>query len=83
MLKKIAVYGAGGFARETAWLVQSCSKELIKYEVVCFIDNNEPSHGTFLNGIPVIGLENARSQYLGAKIVTAVVGVPAKPFVRG
>jgi sugar O-acyltransferase (sialic acid O-acetyltransferase NeuD family) len=75
MVKKIAIYGAGGFARETAWLVQSCSEESIKYEVVCFIDDNEASHGTFLNGIPVISLENARSQFPGAKIVTAV-GAP-------
>ena len=61
MAKKIAVYRAGGFDRETAWLVQSCSEESIKYEVVCFIDENEASHGIFLNGIPVISLENARA----------------------
>lgn len=75
MVEKIAVYGAGGFARETAWLVQSCNEELKQYEVVCFADDNEALYGTIINGIPVMSIEDTFFQYPGAKIVTAV-GVP-------
>ena len=75
MVKEIAVYGAGGFAREIAWLVQSCNEESKQYEVVCFVDDNEELYGTLINGIPVMSLEDTYFQYPGAKIVTAV-GAP-------
>ena len=37
----IAVYGAGGFAREVAWLVEECNKSGSSFKVVCFIDDDE------------------------------------------
>ncbi len=69
--KKIAVYGASGFGREVAWLIQSCND----YEVVCFIDDDTSKQGTFLNDIPVMSLENACKQFPGAFVVGGV-GVP-------
>ena len=72
MTKEIAIYGAGGFAREVAWLVQSCNENSEAYKVVCFIDDNEDTHGTFLNSIPIMGLEDARRQFPKAKLVSGI-----------
>ncbi len=71
--KQIAIYGGGGFAREVAWLVQVCNvSEKDLYEVVCFIDDDKAAHGSTLNGIPVMGLEDAHLQFSDAKIVGGV-----------
>lgn len=69
---QISIYGGGGFAREVAWLVQTCNVGEDLYKVVCFIDDDETSHGTMLNGIPVMGLEVARSRFPDAKVVGGV-----------
>jgi len=37
---KLAIYGAGGFGREVAWLAQSIMTSGHGLEVVCFIDDN-------------------------------------------
>ena len=75
---QIAVYGGGGFGREVAWLVQSCNVETDIHQVVCFIDDNEAVHGSTLNGIPVVGLEEAQSRFPDA----CVVGGVGTPRVR-
>lgn len=69
---QIAVYGGGGFAREVAWLIQSCNQNSRRYDVVCFIDDDETLHGSELNGIPVIGLEAARARFPHVKVVCAI-----------
>ncbi len=68
----IAIYGAGGFAREVAWLVESCNVGADQYAVVCFIDDNQATHGSSLNGIPVLGLQEAHERFPGAFVVGAV-----------
>ena len=73
-LEQIAVYGRGGFAREVAWLVQSCAGDGV--EAVCFVDDNAATHGQTLNGLPTMGLEEARRAFPAARIVGAV-GSPA------
>jgi len=73
--KQIAIYGGGGFAREVAWLIESCNESKKFYEVVSFIDDSEAAQGGELNGIPVVSLETARLRYPDARIVGAV-GTP-------
>lgn len=72
MPRQIAIYGAGGFAREVAWLVQSCNKEIEDYKVVCFIDDNPALYGQILNGIPVVSLEAACQQFVSASVVCGI-----------
>ena len=69
--KKIAIYGASGFGREVAWLIQSCDD----YDVTCFIDDDTSRHGTFLNEMPVMSFKNACKQFPGVYLVGGV-GVP-------
>ena len=66
--KKIAVYGASGFGREVVWLIQSCDS----YEVICFIDDDISKHGTVLNDILVMGLEDTCGRFPEAFVVGGV-----------
>lgn len=75
MRQQIAVYGAGGFGREVAWLVEVCNQNGAAYEAVCLVDDNEDHRGQVLNGLPVLGLEAVRQRFPQARIVTAV-GAP-------
>ena len=70
-MNQIAIYGAGGFAREVAWLVTACNPEE-KFEVVCFIDDNTKLHGQVLNGMPVMSLEDAYKRYQQARVVSGI-----------
>ena len=74
-LKQIAVYGAGGFGRELAWLIQSCNDVEHLYELVCFIDDNQELHGCIVNGLRIFGLQEAYSAFPKARVVCGV-GIP-------
>lgn len=67
----LVIYGAGGFAREIAWLARSCEG---RYEVVAFADDDPASQGRTLNGFPVMSLEEARARFPEARITVAVGG---------
>lgn len=71
-IQQLAIYGAGGFAREVAWLAQSCSNAEQIIEVVCFIDDDMSTHGELLNNIPSMSLEMARNQFPEATVVGGV-----------
>jgi sugar O-acyltransferase (sialic acid O-acetyltransferase NeuD family) len=73
--QQIAIYGAGGFGREVAWLVQSCNDVEERYEPVCFIDDNQDLHGSIVNGLHVFGLQQAQHTYPKARIVCGI-GIP-------
>ena len=73
---QIAVYGAGGFAREVAWLVEDCNVDQ-NYAVVCFIDDDPTLHGQVLNGIPVMSLADAYTRFPQAHVVSGI-GTPRK-----
>ena len=75
-MTQIAIYGAGGLARETAWLVQACNHRRRKYEVVCFIEEPDRLHERVLNGIPILTLDELRVKCREAKVVSGV-GTPA------
>ena len=65
--RRVAIYGAGGFARGVAWLAESAN-----LEVVCFIDDDPRQHGKTLNVIPVMGLADAKERYPDVSLVVAV-----------
>jgi len=76
-VERIAVYGGGGFAREVAWLVQSCADRGLGYEVVCFIEDDQSRQGRTLNGVPTVSLEEAGVRFADARVVVGV-GSPVK-----
>jgi sugar O-acyltransferase (sialic acid O-acetyltransferase NeuD family) len=72
MTTQIAIYGAGGFAREVAWLVESCNEAMIRHEIVCFIDDTEANHGLVLNDVPVTGLAETAVRFPGVLVVSGI-----------
>ena len=74
----LAVYGAGGFAREIAWLAENASADEYGFEPVCFVDDDTARHGEVVNGIGVTGLAEARALFPEARLVVAVGGPDAR-----
>ena len=56
-MKKIAILGTGGFAREVLCLIQDINRYKEEFEILGFIDNSLPK-GTIINGYSVIGGDN-------------------------
>jgi sugar O-acyltransferase (sialic acid O-acetyltransferase NeuD family) len=69
---QIAVYGAGGFGREVAWLASACVIGTDPCQAVCFIDDDPSYQGLTLHALPVMGLEKARQRFPDARAVVAV-----------
>ncbi len=68
----IAIYGAGGFAREVAWLAEQCLVDGAVPKVICFIDDSEFSPGRILNDIPVLNLNETLRSFPEALIVGGI-----------
>jgi sugar O-acyltransferase (sialic acid O-acetyltransferase NeuD family) len=81
--KTIAIYGGSGFGREVAWLLESCNESGGSYDLACFIDDNKGLHGKRLNGIPVIGFEDAKKEFPDAAIVGAVADPRTRELLMG
>ena len=73
---KIVVYGAGGFAREVAWLIEECAAAGNPWTPVGFIDDAVERHGTLLNGLPIMSLDTVAARWPDCHAVVAV-GAPA------
>ncbi len=73
--KPLIVYGAGGFAREVAWLAEACESSDANYHVVCHVDDDPSTWDKQLNDISVIRLADALRLYPGAHYVIGV-GAP-------
>ncbi len=73
---KILIYGSGGFAREVAWLAQECG-----HEVMAFIDDDPGKRGLHVNGIAVLGFDEAKERYLHLPVVLAVGSPQAREIL--
>ena len=51
----LVIIGAGGFAREVAWLVEEINQSEKTWNFLGFIDEDDTKKGSELNGYPVIG----------------------------
>jgi sugar O-acyltransferase (sialic acid O-acetyltransferase NeuD family) len=69
--RKIAIYGAGGHAREIAWVAESLDSHS-RNVVVCMIDDNPAHHGELVDGIQVVGLHTAQRHFSDAEIIGGV-----------
>ena len=76
MIKDIAIYGAGGFGREVAWLIEEMNREEESYRIIGFLDDDDAWRGRKVNGHPVLGgWETLRSHPQIA--VALAIGNPA------
>lgn len=75
-MRDIVIYGAGGFAREVAWLIEAIGEKDGGVRPAAFVDDDEGRHGEDLNGLPIVGLEEAGERFAGGGLAVAI-GAPA------
>lgn len=75
-MRELFLAGAGGFARETASLVN----DLDEYTLVGFLDDNKSLHGTEVCGVPVVGPIDAA--LVGSAAVAVTLGSPSSFGLR-
>ena len=54
-MKKLVIVGAGGFGRETAWLVERINAREKEWDLLGFADDTPELTGKTVNGYPVLG----------------------------
>ena len=52
---EMVIFGAGGFGREVAWLIEEINREEEKYKLLGFIDDDISLVGKDVNSYPVLG----------------------------
>lgn len=73
-MKDIAIYGAGGFGRETALLIQQINKQKPTWNLLGFFDDGLPKT-SIVDGLAILGGMQEAQQYSGA--ITIAVADPS------
>ena len=77
-MKKIAIYGAGGFGREVAFLIDDINKVNPQYEFIGYFDDGKEK-GEIVNSSPVLGgMKELNSYDSDLSVVIAVAHPPTK-----
>jgi len=58
MIKNIVIIGAGGLAKEVAFLIDNINQKKKQWNILGFIDNNKKNIGVKLNDISIIGTDD-------------------------
>jgi sugar O-acyltransferase (sialic acid O-acetyltransferase NeuD family) len=54
-MKNLVVFGASGFGREVAWLVEELNEKFMTWNLLGFLDDDQKLHGEIINGLTVLG----------------------------
>lgn len=54
-MKKIVIIGAGGFAREVAWLIEEINNKNEEWDLLGFIEEGNKNLGSVLNNYKILG----------------------------
>lgn len=74
-MKKIVLYGAGGFGKEVASIIEILNLYEPRYELLGFIDDGEGFHeGTSINGYPWLGKGDWLIAHKDEVVCTCTVG---------
>jgi len=77
-MKNLAIYGAGGFGRETAWLIQEINQVQDSWNLIGFYDDGIAA-GSLVDSMPVLGgIEELNRNTETLNLVIAI----ADPLVR-
>lgn len=72
MMKDLIIFGASGFGREVAWLVERINKAKPTWNILGFMDDNDEIQGTKINGYKVLGKTDDVKKYSDAYFLCAV-----------
>ena len=76
-MDKLIIIGAGGFGRETAWLVERINKVKSTWEIVGFLDDVK-ERGQIINSYPVLGKIEDAAKYPNAYFACAIGNAKAR-----
>ncbi len=76
-MKDLVIIGAGGFAREVAWLVEEINQKAPQWNLVGYIDEDQEKWGQKLNGYPVLGSFSALEKLPLSTFAVCAVGNPS------
>jgi len=71
-MKDLIIFGAGGFGREVAWLVERINKVQPAWNILGFMDDADDIQGAEINGYKVLGKTGDIRQFPDAYFVCAV-----------
>lgn len=71
-MKKILIYGSGGFGREVVWLIERINFIIPKWEIVGFVDDIPENKGMLVNNYKVLGSKNILDKMDKICIVLAI-----------
>jgi len=71
-MKDLIIFGASGFGREVAWLVERVNRKAPTFNLLGFMDDNEDIQGSVINGYKVLGKSENAADYPDAYFVCAV-----------
>ena len=72
-MKKIVIYGAGGFGREVQWLIESINEVSATWEILGYLDDGVEV-GTLIDGYPVLGGLEKLQEYDSSLAIVCAVG---------
>jgi sugar O-acyltransferase (sialic acid O-acetyltransferase NeuD family) len=75
-LKKIAVFGAGGFGLEVAMLIEQINAVKLEWEIIGFFDDGV-DEGKIVNGYPVLGGIDRLNNWESELSLSLALGIPS------
>ena len=79
MVAKLAIYGAGGFGRETAVMIEQINNQIPSWDVIGFFDDGLKK-GDEVNGLRILGGISNLNSYDGDLAVCIAMADPAIRF---
>ena len=77
-MKKIVLYGAGGFGKEVAYIIERINEAEPTYDLLGFIDDGAQYHeGMIINGYPWLGRGEWILKHKDECVCTCTIGHPA------
>lgn len=71
-MKELIIFGASGFGREVAWMVERINRIDPTWKLLGFMDDDDDIQGTKINGYSVLGKTGDIDKYPEAYFVVAV-----------
>ena len=83
MTQQLIIYGAGGFAREVAWLVdEAVGAGKLDAQVVAMVDDDPAASGRVVNDVAVMGFETACASFPRAAFSIGIGSPQARAALR-
>ena len=77
-MDEIAIFGAGGFGREVAWLMEEINQVEPRFHILGFLDDDPSMVGKRLNDYPVFEAHTFLKNHRGISVALAV----GQPLIR-